>query len=119
MALAGIFNKLRSRKLALQSTAAKPPEPQPPVSREADAIYQKGRLVARVRDPLVDLGAKEIRFAEIYRSDELLLPDECEFQQYRIVIQKVGYASRVLPGETEKGRVLKDCTADIVGYFQQ
>jgi hypothetical protein len=85
-------------------------------SREQNAIYQEGKLVARVRDSQVDMEAKQIRFSEIYHSDELLLPDECEFQQYRIIIQKVGFVTRALPGATEPGRVLKDCEADILGF---
>jgi len=64
-------------------------------AREPDAIYQGDGIVARVLDPEVDLETKEVRFREIYSSDDLLLPDECEFQKYRIVIQRVAYASRI------------------------
>lgn len=93
----------------------------PPKSaeREKDALYQKDQIVARVLDPEVDLVAKEIRFGEIYKSDELLLPEECEFQQYRILIQRVAFASKIDRAAPHKGRVLKGATADILGYREQ
>jgi len=88
-------------------------------NRAQDAIYQKGKLVARVMDPEVDLEAKEIRFDELFDSDHLVLADECEFQKYRIMVQKVAFATKVdhRPGRT--GRTLAGCTAEILGYIEQ
>ncbi|HEX5410922.1 MAG TPA: hypothetical protein VFZ27_03590 [Terriglobia bacterium] len=87
--------------------------------REQDAVYQGGKLVARVMAPDVDLEAKEIRFDEIFDSDHLVLADECEFQKYRIMVQKVAFATKVdhRPGRT--GRILAGCTAEILGYIEQ
>jgi hypothetical protein len=90
-----------------------------PAVREQDAIYQKGRLVARAAEVDVDLEAKEIRFGEIYNSDYLLIPEECEFQKYRIIIQRIAYATKVDRGAEHKGRVLRGSVADILGYRQQ
>lgn len=87
--------------------------------REHDAIYQKGKLVARVVEPEIDADAKEIRFGEIYNSDYLLLPDECEFQKYRIVIQRIAYSTKVDKQSGHKGRILQGCVADILGYREQ
>lgn len=87
--------------------------------REQDAIYQKGRLVARVSEPEMDLDAKEVRFEEIYDSDHLLIPEECEFQKYRILIQRIEYASRVDKHSGRQGRVLRGCVADILGFREQ
>ncbi|MGH9356473.1 MAG: hypothetical protein ACRD10_10115 [Terriglobia bacterium] len=87
--------------------------------REENAIYQDDRLVARVLEPQVDADAKEIRFAEIYKSDNLMLPDDCEYQGYRIVVRKVGYASKVEKESPEKGRILREVTAAILGYREQ
>ena len=84
--------------------------------REMDALYQGGRIVARVIEPEVDREAKEIRFAEAYHSDELMIPEECEFQEYRILIQKIAYATKIQRGEEHKGRVLRGVTADILGF---
>ncbi len=89
-----------------------------PVKHENDAIYQEGRLVARVIDPEVRHDAREIHFAEINRSDELMLPEECEFQKYRLMIQKIEYASRNEKNAPEKGRVLRGVIAEVLGYSE-
>ncbi|MGH9398172.1 MAG: hypothetical protein ACRD18_15130 [Terriglobia bacterium] len=87
--------------------------------RQEDAIYQGNRVVARVLDPEINLETKEIHFVEIYNSDDLLLPDECEFRQYRIVVRKIGYATKVERHSLEKGRILQDVKAGILGLRQQ
>lgn len=91
----------------------------PSKEREQDAIYQNGRPVARVLGAEVDLEAKEIRFEEVYNSDSLFLPDECEFQQYRIMIQRMAYASEVTKQELHKGRILRGVSADLLGFREQ
>lgn len=98
-----------------------PPEPAPiPVKdRQPDAIYQYNQIVARVLAPEVDLEAKEIRFGEIYNSDSLLLPDESEYQNYKILIQRITFAAKVDAGALHKGRVLRGVVADILGYREQ
>jgi hypothetical protein len=90
-----------------------------PGNRERDAIYQNGKLVARVVEPDVDLEAKEIRFDELLDSDHLVLADECEFQKYRIMVQKVAFATKVDHRPGRKGRTLGGCTAEILGYIEQ
>lgn len=89
------------------------------LKREPDAIYQRDRLVARVLNAEVDLEAREVHFAEIYDSDYLLLPDECEYQNYKIMVQRISYASRIESGAAHKGRVLKGVSADILGHREQ
>lgn len=93
--------------------------PSGPGNREQDAIYQGGKLVARVLEPDVDLEAKEIRFDEILGSDHLVMADECEFQKYRIMIQKVAFATKVDHRPGREGRTLAGCTAEILGYIEQ
>jgi hypothetical protein len=88
-------------------------------SREQDAIYQLGKLVARVVELDMDLEAKEIRFDEIVDSDHLVLADECEFQKYRIMIQKIAFATKVDHRPGRQGRTLAGCTAEILGYIEQ
>src|SRR5206468_1568391 len=75
-----------------------PPKPVASQPREADAVYQNGRIVARVIGAQVDAEAKELRFAEVHNSDELVLPDECEFQRYRIMVQRIAHATKVVKG---------------------
>lgn len=95
---------------------------QPPLAtgpREDDAIYQDSRIVARAIDARVDREAREIHFGELHHSDYLLLPEECEFQNYKIMVQRVGYAAREEKGSLDKGRILREVTADILGYREQ
>jgi hypothetical protein len=85
------------------------------LAREPDGLYQKATLVARVAGVEVDHEAKEVRMDEVYLSDALMIPEECEFQNYRILIQRIAFASRLDKGAPEKGRVLRGVTADILG----
>jgi hypothetical protein len=87
--------------------------------RQPDGLYQKDQLVARVLDVEIDGESKEIRFGEIINSDELMIPEECEYQEYRIQIQRIAYASKLDPHEPQKGRVLREVSADLLGYREQ
>ncbi len=86
-----------------------------PVPREPDALYQNGRLVARAADVEIDLDAREARFGEVYNSDGLVIPEECEFRDHRILIQRIAYATKIQKGEEHKGRVLRGVSCDILG----
>jgi hypothetical protein len=87
--------------------------------READALYQNGRIVARVADTEIDLDAREIRFREVHNSDDLVIPEETEFQEYRILIQRIAYATKIQRGEEHKGRVLRGVSCDLLGYRER
>ncbi len=89
------------------------------VERQDDAIYQGRKLVARAIDADVNPENREITFRELRNSDYLLLPDECEFRKYRIMIQRVEYASRMDKENPEDGRVLRGVVAEILGYREQ
>lgn len=86
---------------------------------ETDAIYQEGKRVARAVGAEVVPNAREIHFTEINTSDDLILPEECEFQKYRLMIQRIEYASRIDKNAPEKGRVLRGVVAEILGYREQ
>jgi len=83
-------------------------------TRLADAIYQNDRLVGKVIGAKVDLAAKEIRFQEICNSDHLMLPNECDFGPFTIMVQCIGLASKIERGAEHKGRVLKEVVAEIL-----
>lgn len=92
--------------------------------RDDTAIYQWSfhhgdQLVARAVKPEIDEEAKLVKFMEITHSDMLLLPDECHFQKYKLEIDTVGDAAKVDNAEPEKGRILRQVTAQIVGYVEQ
>ena|SRR3974377_1831544 len=89
------------------------------MARQDDAIYQNDERVAKTMEAEVDLEAKEIRFGELYESDPLLLPDECEYQKYRILIRKVAFAASLDKNAPRKGRVLRGVVAEILGHREQ
>lgn len=95
------------------------PTPQTAAARAQDAIYQGDRIVARVAEAEVDMEAKELRLGEVYESDHLMIPEECEYQKYRILIQRIGYATKVDKVSPHKGRILRCVVADILGYREQ
>lgn len=96
-----------------------PATPQASAAREQDAIYQGDRIVARVSEAEVDMEAKELRLGEVYESDHLMIPEEAEYQKYRILIQRIGYATKVDKVSPHKGRILRGVVADILGYREQ
>ncbi len=87
--------------------------------REQDGIYQNDRRVARVIDAEVASHAKQSHFDEVSDSEMLLLPDECDYREYRILVKGVEYASKVNKEEPHKGRILRGVTAEILGYREQ
>ena len=102
-----------------------PGRPVPLAERQPDALYQfdrfgqEQRAVARVLEPEVDEAAQEVRFGEIYNSDDLVLSDECEFQKYRLLVRKIAYAAKIDREASHKGRVLRGVTARLVGTREQ
>ena len=96
----------------------------PLAERDANAIYQKNRYgkeraVGRVADVEVDEKGKEILFGEISESDDLLLPDECEYQKWVILVRKIASAVAQDKANPQRGRVLKGVTAEIRGRLDQ
>jgi hypothetical protein len=87
----------------------------PDAARQDDAIYQNNARVARTLEVEVDSKAGEIRFGELYESDGLLLPDECEYKEYRILIRKIAFATRLDKNAAHKGRVLRGVVAEVRG----
>jgi len=100
-------------------------QPVPLNQREPDAIYQfdrfgrEQRRVARALEPEVDEAAGEVRFGEIYQSDDLVLADEFEFRQYRLQVKKVTDAMKLDKAAPHKGRVLRGVTAGLLGRREQ
>jgi len=95
------------------------PAPSAGLKRLDDGVYQDCQLVARTLEAEADLDGREIRFGELYESDRLLLADECEYQKYTILIQKVAFASRSDRSALHKGRVLRGVVAEILRYREQ
>lgn len=81
---------------------------------DPNAIYQKGKLVAYVKEPEIDEAGKEVRFDEIFKSDDLVLADECEFRKFTLIVRRIGYASK--ENDASRSRTLRGVVAEIVGY---
>lgn len=111
----------------MSGTGVPSPGPQiiPVVQRDPGAIYQYDRfgrelrIVGRVEGPVVDEAVQEVRFAEIYQSDDLVLADEFEFRKYRLQAKRIGFATRLDKEVPHKKRVLRDVTAKLLGYCEQ
>jgi len=48
-----------------------------------------------------------------------MIPEECEYQQYRLLIQRIAYATKDDKQGPHKGRILRGVIADIMGYREQ
>ena len=86
------------------------------MTREPEALYQKDKFAGRALGYEIDEAGKEVRFNEIENTDDLLLPDEFEFQKFILVVRKVAYATKVARESPHKGRILKGVVAEILGY---
>lgn len=113
------FRGKKNNGKAKHEASSAPPatETRPPEPRDWNAIYQKNRIVAWVREPDIDEAGKEVRFGEIYNSDDLMLADECEFQKFVIIVRRIAYAAREKP--PNRRRLLRGVLAEIVGYREQ
>ncbi len=121
--LLGIKTLLRRNQRFMNARSKPTPGPapstEPSLERQDDAVYQGSKLVARAIDANVHPETREITFRELRNSDDLLLPEECEFRKYRIMIQRVEYASRIDKEDPEDGRLLRGVVAEILGYREQ
>ena len=57
--------------------------------------------MARTLGVEIRSSSSEIHFDEINDSELLMLPEECEFQKYRLIVKKIEYAAQSLafPGK--------------------
>jgi len=113
VAALGLFGR---GKDAAQKPTAAAPAPAGPAVREPDALYQKGKFAGRAVSYETDEVGNEVRFDLIENTDDLLLPDEFEFQKYILLVRKVASATKVAHESPQKGRILQGVVAEIVGY---
>jgi len=94
--------------------AAPSPRAEAAAGPDPNGLYQKGRLVARVKDPRIDEAGKEVRFTEIYESNSLLLADECEFRHLVLLVRRIAAATK--ENNPSRSRTLQGVVAKITGY---
>ena len=84
-------------------------------TRERDGLYQGGRLVSKVTGPTVDEARSEIRFNEIYQSNELNLGAEFEFQKWRLKFRAAESIVMISASAPQKGRIIEKVVCQITG----
>jgi len=107
------LRKLLSPRRAIESSVDERTSWLP--TRDKDALYQGGNLVARVTNPTVDEARSQIRFDEIYQSKALDTGQEFEFRSWRAKIQSVDSLIGLSSAAPEKGQILTKVVCEITG----
>jgi hypothetical protein len=83
--------------------------------RELDAIYQTGKIVARVSSIKIDKGNHKILFEEIYNSQTLNLEAEFEFQKWRLKFLGAESITSLDTSQPHKGQIITQAVCDLLG----
>ena len=89
--------------------------PAPVPTRETDAIYQDGKIVARVSGIVIDESNARILFAEIYNSNSLALESEFEFRGWRLKFHSANTVIFLDVTQADKGRIIEQAVCEIIG----
>ena len=84
-------------------------------TRETDALYQGYKVVARVSGAAVDEAKSEVRFDEIYQSNQLDLGAEFEFQKWRLNFDSAESMTMLTASAPQKGRIIEKAICKIAG----
>lgn len=84
-------------------------------TREDNAIYQNGELVARIEQPVIDEAKRSIQFAEIFQSHNLNLEAEFEFQKWRLKFKSAQMLVGLNASVPHKGNMILKAVCEIVG----
>lgn len=107
------LRQILNPKRAIESTVEKRLTWLP--TREKDALYQGGRILARVSGAVIDEAKSTVRFDEIYNSNELNLGAEFEFQKWRLRFRSAESVTMVLASAPQKGRIIEKAVCEIAG----
>lgn len=83
--------------------------------REIDAIYQAGKIVARVSGIKIDHGNRKILFDEVYNSQTLNLEAEFEFQKWRLKFLGAESITSFDTSQPHKGQIITQAVCDLLG----
>ncbi len=84
-------------------------------TRENNALYQNGELVARVERPVVDEAQRSVQFAEIFQAHNLNLETEFEFQKWRLKFKSAEMLIGLDASAPHKGRMILKAVCEIAG----
>jgi hypothetical protein len=107
------LRRLFSPKRALESSVEEKLSWLP--AREKDALYQNGKIVARIIDATVRESKAEVFFEEIYKSNELSIDSEFEFQKYRLRLRSAETLNMFNSSSPQKGRIITKAVCEIIG----
>ena len=107
------LRRLFSPKRALESSVEERLSWLP--AREKDALYQNGKIVARIIDAAVRESEAKVFFEEIYKSNELDLGSEFEFQKYRLRFRSAETLTMINTSSPQKGRIITKAVCEIIG----
>ncbi len=83
--------------------------------RELDALYQDGKIVARVVGPQYDDKHARLYFEEIYNSRAADLSRELEYQKWRLKFLGAETLIGMLSSAPEKGQIIQKATCEVLG----
>lgn len=83
--------------------------------REKDALYQNGQIVAHIIDAAVRESEAKVFFEEIYKSNELDLGSEFEFQKYRLRFRSAETLTMLNASSPHKARIITKAECKIIG----
>jgi len=83
--------------------------------RELDAIYQTGKIVARVSGVKIDQGNHKIFFEEVYKSQTLNLGAEFEFQKWRLEFLGAESITSLDTSQPQKGQIITQAVCNLSG----
>jgi hypothetical protein len=83
-------------------------------AREKDALYQNGQIVARIINANVRENEAKVFFEEIYKSNDLDLGSEFEFQKYRLRFQSAETLTMINVSSPQKGRIIEKAACEII-----
>lgn len=83
--------------------------------READAIYQNDKLVAKVSGALVDEANGIVTFDEIYQSNDLNSNEIFEFRKWRLRLKSADALIGLSATAPQKGQIIERAICKIEG----
>ncbi len=107
------LGRLLNPKRAVQSSVEKKLSWLP--TRDRDALYQDGQIVARVRGARVEESESEVRFEKVYKSNDLDLEAEFQFQKWRLRFRSADTLTMLNTAAPQEGRTITKAVCEITG----
>jgi hypothetical protein len=117
--ISAIIGPIIVHKITAAPTSTTDYSPTLSPAREADALYQRETIVARVSGVTVEESQAMILFQEIYNSNLLDLASEFEFQDWRLQFHGAEAIIGLDTSQPDKGRIITNAICEIIGSRSQ